>query len=188
MDEINNKSTTLTNKNQSYLNESYFNEKNKSNKGSSMLNTIQENEKEKNEYEKLCEDLKDSQILIKYILEGKDNFKFDKIRIGNNYYEDIYKIGKNEIGKTEIDNFRDFLQEIKTKIDTYYNKKNEFTLELIIKGDKDKNNCVLDCTYNLEILEKDITIYKEFNILLNKTSEAFEMLLNHLNNFSNSEN
>ncbi len=188
MEEINSKKTTLTNKNQSYLNESFFNEKNKSNKGSSMLNYIQENEKEKKEYEILCEELKDSQIIIKYILEGEDNFNFEKIRIGKNFYEDIYKIAKNEIGKPEIDNFRDFLQEIIAKIDTYYNKKNKFKLILDIKGDKDRNNCVLDCTYNLEILEKDKTTYKDFDILVNKTSEGFKYLLEHLNNFSNNEN
>ena len=65
-----------------------------------------------------------------------------------------------------------------------YNKKYSFKLELEIKGDKKKNNCVLDCTYKLEVYEGKVTIYKDFDILVNKTSEGFQYFLNYLNNFS----
>ena len=184
MDEnnINLKDTTINNS-QSYLNESYFNAKNKSNRGSSILNYIEENEKEKKEYEILCEELKDSKIIFLYEAEKRD-FVHTEINIGKNKYSDIYQIAKNEIGKYEVDNFRDFLLEIKDKIDTSYNKKFSFRLELEIKGDKKKNNSMLDCIYNLVIYDKDKTIYKDFDILVNKTSEGFQYLLNYLNNFS----
>ena len=186
MDEINNKSTTLTDKNQSYLNESYFNEKNKSNKGSSMLNNNEEIEKEKKEYEILCEELKDSKVTILYEIE-KSYFDYIEIYIGKNKYDDIYQIAKNEIGKYEVDNFRDFLLEIREKIDSSYNKKFNFRLELEIKGDKKKNNCVLDCTYKLETYDGNITQYKDFDILVNKTSEGFNFLLEYLNSLSDAE-
>ena len=174
---------TALNNSQSYLSESYFNAKNKSNRGSSMLNNNEENEKEKKEYEILCEELKDSKIIFLYEVENND-FNYTEINIGKNKYIDIYQIAKNEIGKYEVDNFRDFLLEIKEKIDTLYNKKYSFKLELEIKGDKKKNNCVLDCTYKLEVYEGKVTIYKDFDILVNKTSEGFQYLLNYLNNFS----
>ena len=184
MDEndMNLKETTLNNS-ESYLNESYFNAKNKSNKGSSMLNNNEEIEQEKKEYEILCQELKDSKVTILYEIE-KSYFDYIEIYIGKNKYDDIYQIAKNEIGKYEVDNFRDFLLEIKEKIDSSYNKKFNFRLELEIKGDKKKNNCVLDCTYKLVTYDGNITQYKDFDILVNKTSEGFQYLLNYMNNFS----
>ena len=185
MDEINtNLKETALNSAQSFLGDSYFNAKNKSNKGSSMLNNNEEIEKERKEYEILCEELKDSNIIFLFESEKKEDFFYTEINIGKNKYDDIFQIAKNEIGKYEIDNFRDFLQEIKDKIFTSYNRKYSFRLELEIKGDKKKNNCVLDCTYKLKIYDREETIYKDFDILVNKTSEGFQYLLNYLNNFS----
>ena len=179
---MNSKETALTNS-QSYLSESYFNAKDKSNRGSSMLNNNEENEKEKKEYEILCEELKESKIIFLYEVE-KNDFNITEINIGKNKYTNIYQIAKNEIGKYEVDNYRDFLQEIKEKIDNFYNKKYSFRLELEIKGDKKKNNYVLDCIYKLKVYEGKENIYKDFDILVNKTSEGFQYLLNYLNNFS----
>ena len=186
---IKNKETNfLSNKFTSYLRESYFNEKNKANKGSSMLKFNEDNEKDKKNYEKLCDELKDSQILLSH--EIKFNFpqvNFEKIIVGGKKYNDIYEIGKNEIGKKEIDNFRDFLQEIKEKIVNNYKKNIKFKLKLDIKGDREKNNLVLKCIYNLKPDGGEKTTYKDFDILVNKTSEGFNFLLEYLNSLSDAE-
>ena len=123
-------------------------------------------------------------------IEIKFNFpqvNFEKIIVGGKKYNDIYEIGKNEIGKKEIDNFRDFLQEIKEKIVNNYKKNIKFKLKLDIKGDREKNDLVLNCIYNLKPDGGKKTTYKDFDILVNKTSEGFNFLLEYLNSLSDAE-
>ena len=64
--------------------ESYYNKKQESNKGSSMLVSIEEAEKKKKENDKLCEDLKDSYVKLKYDssqLMISEEMKLEKMKL-----------------------------------------------------------------------------------------------------------
>ena len=162
--------------------ESYYNKKQESNKGRSMLDYIEEGEKKKKENDELCEDLKGSYIKLKYD-SSKLALKYEKIKIGEREFQNINDIGGNEIRKDEtIDKFIDFFKEIENQIENDYEQKNEFTLELEIKGDKNRISCNLDCLYKLTMHNNEQKQYRDFNILINGPSGGFQFLMDDLNN------
>ena len=162
--------------------ESYYNKKQESNKGSSMLVSIDEAEKKKKENDKLCEDLKDSYVKLKYD-SSQLTLKYEKIKIGEREFQNINDIGGNEIRKDEtIDKFIDFFKEIENQIDNDYEQKNEFTLELEITGDKRRISCNLECLYKLTMHNNEQKQYRDFNILIKGPSEGFQFLMDDLNN------
>ena len=162
--------------------ESYYNKKQESNKGSSMLVSIEEAEKKKKENDKLCEDLKDSYVKLKYD-SSQLTLKYEKIKIGKREFQNINDIGGNEIRKDEtIDKFIDFFKEIENQIENDYEQKNEFTLELEITGDKRRISCNLECLYKLTMHNNEQKQYKDFNILINGPSGGFQYLMDDLNN------
>ena len=162
--------------------ESYYNKKQESNKGSSMLVSIEEAEKKKKENDKLCEDLKDSYVKLKYD-SSQLTLKYEKIKIGKREFQNINDIGGNEIRKDEtIDKFIDFFKEIENQIENDYEQKNEFTLELEITGDKRRISCNLECLYKLTMHNNEQKQYKDFNILIKGPSEGFQYLMDDLNN------
>ena len=161
--------------------ESYYNKKQESNKGSSMLVSIEEAEKKKKENDKLCEDLKDSYVKLKYD-SSQLTLKYEKIKIGKREFQNINDIGGNEIRKDEtIDKFIDFFKEIENQIENDYEQKNEFTLELEITGDKRRISCNLECLYKLTMHNNEQKQYKDFNILIKGPSEGFQYLMDDLN-------
>ena len=162
---------------------SYLNAKEKSNKGSSMIIKINENNLEKKEKDDLIEGLKESSIKIYYNLP-KLKIEYKEIKIGGKTYEHIKELEKNEIPIFEpLNRFIKFFKEIEEKIETEYNKKYEFLLELYITGDKNKNSCNLECKYLLKISGKTFQ-YKDYDIINNGISTGFEFLLYDLNHFS----
>ena len=160
---------------------SLYSEKQEPGKGSTMLYSKEEDNQNEKEKDELFKDLKDSYIKFTYDIE-KLSLKYEKIKIGEKEFHNINEIGSNGMSKfEEVGQFIDFIKEMRNITDRDYNGRKEFTLELEIKGDKNRKDCILECLYKLTTYDFEEKQYKDFNILINGPSDGFLLLLDDLN-------
>ena len=160
---------------------SLYSEKQEPGKGSTMLYSKEEDNQNEKEKDELFNDLKDSYIKFTYDIE-KLSLKYEEIKIGKKKIHNINEIGNNGMSKfEEVGQFIDFIKEMRNITDRDYNGKKEFTLELEIKGDKNRKDCILECLYKLTTYYSEKKQYKDFNILINGPSDGFLLLLDDLN-------
>ena len=160
---------------------SLYSEKQEPGKGSTMLYSKEEDKQNEKEKDELFKDLKDSYIKFTYDIE-KLSLKYEEIKIGEKEFQNINEIGSNGMSKfEEVGQFIDFIKEMRNITDRDYNGKKEFTLELEIKGDKNRKDCILECLYKLTTYYLEKKQYKDFNILINGPSDGFLLLLDDLN-------
>ena len=91
-------------------------------------------------------------------------------------------IGKDYPNDDLIKKFIDYLNEVKDKLEENYNRSNNFKLKLYIKGNKNSSNLYYECIFIPIINNKQDEIFVERDIFINGISDAFYLLLNHLNN------
>ena len=169
---------------------SYNNAKQNESKGSNILMSVKENEEKKVKNDKLCEQLKNSIIVLAHKLNLK-GAEFEKIKIGDTPFKDFKEIGGNDLRKCDmIENFISFGKDVKEKIEVFldnYEMKYDFKIEMEMKENKYSGNYDLDCYYTLIIGGEKETIYsaifKDSTILINKTSEGFKFLLEDLKRY-----
>ena len=176
--------------NKAFFGNTFINAKQNESKGSNILISNNDKEEKKIENDKLCEQLKDSKIDLNYnISKGKTTF--EKIEIGDNKFTDFNNIGGNDLRKCEmIENFILFCKDVEGKIQEFlkkYEVKYNFKIQMEMKENKNNDSYDIDCFYKLVVNDDSKSIYssnfKDKTILINKTSEGFQYLLEDLKRY-----
>ena len=189
---ITNKNSITTNngENKTFFGDSFNIAKQNESKGTNILQSIKENEEKKIEIDKLCEQLKNTKIILAHKIQLKVA-EFEKIDIEGKNFDDFKQIGGNDLRKCDmIENFISFGKDVKEKIDVFldnYEMKYNFKIEMEMKENKSYGDYDLDCYYKLIISDDSKKIYsaeyKDKTILINKTSEGFQYLIDDLKRY-----
>ena len=189
---ITNKNSITTNNGEikTFFGDSFNIAKQNESKGTNILQSIKENEDKKIEIDKLCEQLKNTKIILAHKIQLKVA-EFEKIDIEGKNFDDFKQIGGNDLRKCDmIENFISFGKDVKEKIDVFldnYEMKYNFKIEMEMKENKSYGDYDLDCYYKLIISDDSKKIYsaeyKDKTILINKTSEGFQYLLDDLKRY-----